>query len=312
MTKRAARENVRVPEWDSEIEVGEDRARALIADQFPDLDVTSLRRLGEGWDNTVWATCDDIAFRFPRREIAIPGVVREMTFLPELAAQLPAAIPDAAYLGAASLGFTWPWFGSRLIVGEEVALAGLDADRRARLAAELGQFLGCLHSLRPSNATALAIDPMGRAEMTTRVPRTRAALERVASLWDGCERAAAVLHAAERLPPDQDADAVIVHGDLNLRHPLVSGLGGLAGVIDWGDICRAPRSVDLPLYWSLFDTEGRAAFRAAYGPMTEDTLARARVLALFFDATLAVYADDKGMDDLKTEALQGLNRTLID
>jgi aminoglycoside phosphotransferase (APT) family kinase protein len=299
-----------VPDWDSEIEVGEDLARALIAEQFSDLDVTSLRRLGEGWDNTVWVTSEDIAFRFPRREIAIPGVEREMAILPDLAAELPAPIPDAAYSGAASARFPWPWFGSRLIAGREVALAGLDAERRGRLAAELGQFLRCLHGLRPSIATALAIDPMGRAEMTTRVPRTRAALERATSLWDGGERAAAVLDAAQRLPPDHDA--VIVHGDLNLRHPLVSESGGLAGVIDWGDMCRAPRSVDLPLYWSLFDTEGRAAFRAAYGPMTEDILARARVLALFFDATLAVYANDRGMEDLQTEAVQGLNRTLID
>jgi hypothetical protein len=34
--------------WESEIEVGEDLARTLIAEQFPDLDVMSLVRLGEG------------------------------------------------------------------------------------------------------------------------------------------------------------------------------------------------------------------------------------------------------------------------
>ena len=88
--RRAARNDACVPEWDSEIDVGEDLARALIAEQFPRLDVTTLRRVGEGWDNTVWATNDDIAFRFPRREIAIGGVQREMAILPELASQLPA------------------------------------------------------------------------------------------------------------------------------------------------------------------------------------------------------------------------------
>lgn len=305
-----ARQDVRVPVWDSEIEVGEELARTLIAEQFPDVDVMSLRRLGEGWDNTVWATEEDIAFRFPRRELAIPGVKREMAILPGLAAQLPAPIPDAAYSGSASAGYPWPWFGSRLIAGREVALACLPADRRGRLAGELGEFLGALHRLGPSIAPALPIDPMGRAEMTTRVPRTRAALKQVAPLWDGGERAGAVLATAERLPPD--IEAVIVHGDLNVRHPLVSESGGLAGVIDWGDICRAPRSVDLPLYWSLFDAEGRAAFRAAYGPLTRDTLTRARALALCLDATLARYAYETGMGDLQTEALQGLTRTLID
>jgi aminoglycoside phosphotransferase (APT) family kinase protein len=308
--RRAARNDACVPEWDSEIDVGEDLARALIAEQFPRLDVTTLRRVGEGWDNTVWATNDDIAFRFPRREIAIGGVQREMAILPELASQLPAPIPNAAYAGAVSARFPWPWFGSRLIDGVEIALADLAAEQRGRLAADLGQFLGRLHELRPSIATSLAIDPMGRADMTARIPRTRAALRQAASLWDGHGSAEDVLTAAENLQPD--ADPVIVHGDLNLRHALVSRSGGLAGVIDWGDVCRGPRSVDLPLYWSLFDTEARAAFRAAYGPLTDATLARARVLALFFDATLAVYADDKGMDDLKREALHGLSRSVKD
>jgi hypothetical protein len=86
-----------MPEWDSEIEVGEELARRLIAEQFPQLDVTHLRRLGEGWDNTVWATSEQIAFRFPRRQIALGGVKREMAILPELASRLPARIPDAAY-----------------------------------------------------------------------------------------------------------------------------------------------------------------------------------------------------------------------
>lgn len=77
-------------------------------------------------------------------------------------------------------------------------------------------------------------------------------------------------------------------------------------------MCRASRSVDLALYWSFFDAEGRAAFRSAYGPLGEDTLARARVLALFFDATLALHANGMGMADLEPEALLGLGRTLVD
>ncbi len=77
-------------------------------------------------------------------------------------------------------------------------------------------------------------------------------------------------------------------------------------------MCRAPRSVDLPLYWNPFNAPSRSAFRAAYGPLTENTLLSARVLAPFFDATLAVYAHDKGMDKLKQEALRGRDQTLTD
>ena len=110
-----------------------------------------------------------------------------------------------------------------------------------------------------------------------------------------------MLAAAESLPPD--ADPVLIHGDLTLRHPLVSESGGLAGVIA---CARAPRPVDLPSYRSLFDDAARGAFRTAYGPLSDATLARARVLAVFFDATLAAYAHDTGMVDLEREALRGL------
>jgi aminoglycoside phosphotransferase (APT) family kinase protein len=133
-------------------------------------------------------------------------------------------------------------------------------------------------------------------------------LEQAAFLWDASDRVEGIFDAAENAVPD--ADPVIVHGDLNLRHPLVFKSGALAGVIDWGDMCQASPAIDLPLYWSLFDRDGRAAFRAAYGPLTDAMLTQARVLALFMDATLAVYADENGMVGLKREALQGLRRTV--
>ena len=63
-----------MPEWDADIVVDEALVRALLAEQFPELDASSARLLGEGWDNSVWVVEERWAFRFPRREIAIPGV----------------------------------------------------------------------------------------------------------------------------------------------------------------------------------------------------------------------------------------------
>jgi hypothetical protein len=96
-------------QWDAEIEVDEALARALIRKHYPRLDTRSLRLLGIGWDNTVWATGHGIAFRFPRREITVPGITREMALLPHLAPRLPYASPDGAYQGAAGPLFPWPW-----------------------------------------------------------------------------------------------------------------------------------------------------------------------------------------------------------
>ena len=110
-------------------------------------------------------------------------------------------------------------------------------------------------------------------------------------------------------PPDPVA---VTHGDLHFRHLLVDQNASLVGVIDWGDVCRADPSIDLPLIWSFLPPEGRDAFLAAYGPVTMEQLLRARVLALFLCAALAAYADYQGMDNVKREAIAGLARASAD
>ena len=74
---------------------------------------------------------------------------------------------------------------------------------------------------------------------------------------------------------------------------------------------RRPR-VDLPLFWSLLPAAGRAEFLAAYGTVTDAQLLRARVLALFLSATLAVYAHHERMANLEREAIGALKRTTVD
>lgn len=299
-----------MPEWDAEVEVDEALARQLIRERYPELDAEFLRRLGVGWDNTVWVTGDGIAFRFPRREIALPGVTREMRLLPQIAPHLPRAVPDAAYPGAPSSRFPWPWFGSRIVTGREISERRLDDEARGRLAADLGAFLGCLHRLSVAALDTLPIDPMGRADMSVRVPRARAALDEVDPSSALTRRADGILRAAAALPaPD---DVVLAHGDLHVRHALIGDGGDLTGVIDWGDICRAPAAVDLSLFWSAFPPGARERFLAAYGRVDDATLVRARVLALFLNATLAAYARARRMPELERETRDGLERTLSD
>ncbi|MCI0636004.1 MAG: phosphotransferase, partial [Actinobacteria bacterium] len=115
-----------MPEWDAEVAVDEALVRALLAEQFPELDSRSARLLGEGWDNSVWAVEEAWAFRFPRRQIAIPGVERELAILPRLAPLLPVPIPAPRFVGVPSDRFGWPFFGAPLLAGQEPADAELD------------------------------------------------------------------------------------------------------------------------------------------------------------------------------------------
>jgi aminoglycoside phosphotransferase (APT) family kinase protein len=298
-----------VAEWDAEIVVDEPLVQALVGEQFPELDARSARPLGVGWDNSVWILEERWAFRFPHREVAIPGVRRELEMLPRLAPLLTVPVPEPRFVGVASDRFRWPFFGGPLLAGKEAADAALADDTRVELGSELGGFLRVLHD------TALDVDlpadPLGRADMSVRVPRARARLEEVEGLglWTPPPAAHALLDEASALLP---ADVTgLVHGDLHFRHVLVDG-GRLSGIIDWGDMCRADPSVDLLLYWCFLPPAARSAFVAAYGPIPQERLLRARVLALFICGILLIYGRQEGFPRIEAEARAGLDRTLID
>jgi aminoglycoside phosphotransferase (APT) family kinase protein len=298
-----------VAEWDAEIVVDQALVRALLGEQFPELDAASARPLGTGWDNSVWVVEETWAFRFPHRAVAIPGVEREIAVLPRLAPLLSAPIPEPRFVGVPSDRFGWPFFGAPLLAGEEVVEAELADGARGQLGAELGRFLRVLHDTDVD--VDLPADPLGRADMSVRVPRALARLEEVdeLGLWVPPQPVYAILEQASALPPVEPR--AFVHGDLHFRHVLVDE-GHLSGVIDWGDMCRADPAVDLLLYWCFLPPDARAAFVDAYGPIPEDRLLRARVLALFICGILLVYGRQEGFTRIEAEARAGLERTLSD
>ena len=295
-----------MPEWDAEVVVDEALVGALLSEQFPGLDATSARLLGEGWDNSVWVVEEVWAFRFPRREIAIPGFERELAVLPRLAPLLPVPIPEPRFVGVASERFRWPFFGAPFLAGRELTDADLDDEAREDLGAQLGQFLRLLHDIELD--VELPVDPLRRAHMPSRVARAR---ERLAALdgWTSRPKIGRILDEAERLPPS--TKRAVTHGDLHHRHLLVDN-GAISGVIDWGDMCLADPANDLMLMWSWLSPAGRDRFVAEYGPVDEEGRLGARVLALSLCAIQAAYARDVGHESLLRESLAELERTLVD
>jgi aminoglycoside phosphotransferase (APT) family kinase protein len=297
-----------VPVWAAEIPVDEALARRLLS-QFPGLGQASLRKLAEGWDNSVWVVDERYAFRFPHREVAIPGVERELAVLPLLAPLLPLPVPLPQFAGKPDDGFPWPFFGFELLLGSEAGDAALRDEERTAIGLELAGFLRRLHSLQLE--MELPIDPNGRTDMRKRVGLARqdfAELERL-GVWSPPSRAEELLLEAERLGPPEDP--VLVHGDLHFRHLLVDR-GTASGVIDWGDVCRADPAVDLPLLWSFVPAEARRTFLDVYGQVDEAQLLRARVLAIQLCAVLAHYGRAEGNASVEREAVAGLERALAD
>jgi aminoglycoside phosphotransferase (APT) family kinase protein len=296
-----------MPDWDEEVVVDESLVRGLLAEQFPELDASSARLLGEGWDNSVWVVEERWAFRFPRRKIAIPGVEREIALLPRLAPLLPVPIPIPTFVGEPSERFPWRFFGALLLRGVEPAETELrDADRTG-FGADLGCFLRALHDVELE--VELPYDFNRRADMEFRAALTRERIEEASALWTAPPWVEDLLAEAEELPPS--VHATLAHGDLHIRHVLLDA-GALTGVIDWGDICRADPAIDLVPVWMLLGPDGRERFVAEYGGVDHAQLVRSRVLALYLGLMLLLYARDVGFPALERECLAGLERTLVD
>jgi aminoglycoside phosphotransferase (APT) family kinase protein len=298
-------------EWGAEAYVDEELARELIASQFAPLPRRSVSLLSEGWDYVVHRVDDDWAFRFPRRAVVVPGTERELAVLPLLGDRLPVAVPVPVHVGRPDERFPWPFYGAPFIPGVEANDAQLSDDDRTRMARPLARALRALHA--PATyavvGAVLPADPIRRADMGARVPRTREAIEGVVALglWRPPPLVETILEQALLLPPAEPS--AICHGDLHFRQLLVDR-SELSGIIDWVDVCRSDPGVDLQIVWSFLAPAGRAVFRDEYGPVSEESLLRARVLALFLSATLARYGHAEGLLTVQTEALAGLRRTL--
>lgn len=308
------------PEWAAERLVDEAAAAALVAAQFPSLAGAPVRLLAEGWDNTVIVVGGVWAFRFPRREIALAGVRREIAVLPGLAPLLPLPVPVPELVGVPSAEFPWPFFGAPLLAGVELCDAGLTEDARVALARGLGAFLAALHAptVAAGHGAGLPVDPLGRAVPSARVPLARRFLGRLRDrgTWAGDPRVDALLESALAVGSAGDARSggpapVLVHGDLHARHVLVSPDGSAAGVIDWGDLCLADPCVDLSVAYSAFSGPARRALFTAYrGSLDAQGETRARMLAVMLCAALADYAAAEDRPALLAESLAGLRRAV--
>ena len=331
-------------QWTADVEVTPQLAGELIRQQFPDLAGQQLTMLATGWDNVAFLVGSQWLFRFPRRQIAVPGVQREIAVLPRLAARLPVPVPDPQFIGVPSPRYPWPFFGARLLPGRELADSGLTDSRRGRAAASVGHFLRALHEpglVALVGDAGLPVDPMRRATPSVRAVRARQVLDRLlrSGIWPGGSEVSQFLDQAERgaagtrngaagtgnwaadpaNPGETQAadelpgagSLVVCHGDLHVRHVLVARDGSATGVIDWGDLCLADPAVDLSIAYFGFAGRARADLLSAYGrPVSAQRELAARTCAISLAASLAEYAADDGRAQLLQECLLGIRRAV--
>ncbi len=268
--------------WLPERDVSAERARELIEAQFPKLAPAQVKPLGEGWDNVVYEVNDLYVFRFPRRQIAVPLIERELAVLPNL--RLPLATPSPEFAGKDE----WPFMGYRKLPGITADQAALTDAQRAAIAEPLGAFLKALHAV-PLDAGRDPFDRMDAARMRKHTADRLRELSWETPSWFDAQVRAPVRSA-------------LVHGDLHARQILIERTS-ISGVIDWGDTHFGDPACDLAIAWMLLPPQARPAFFDAYGPVDAETWALARMRALALSAALAVYAKSLSDSPLLREAL---------
>jgi len=71
--------------------------RAAINENFPNVPITTLDYLSEGWESVACLVNGHLVFLFPKRDMAEHYLRTEIRLLPELAAHLPLPIPRFDY-----------------------------------------------------------------------------------------------------------------------------------------------------------------------------------------------------------------------
>lgn len=284
------------PEWTAEIAVGPTLARDLIEAQFPQLRGAGIEPLGEGWDHAAYLIANAYVFRFPRRTIAVELIARELALLPQLAPQLPLAIPIPIFSGTPSEMYPWPFGGYAIIKGVTACQHELDDAQRSALAPALGSFLRALHAIDPgpSRRAGLPDDTLGRLDHSKRLAIAHERLSRLHAQGLIDDPRMLLDWMAQIAPNDSDHARCIVHGDLYARHLVLDDRDRVVGIIDWGDVHYGDPALDLAIAFTMLPPSAHARFRDAYGSIDERTWALARYRAIYHSALVATYGLEIG------------------
>ena len=246
--------------------------RALLRDQFPDLADLPLVEVGEGWDSSIYRLGDNLTARLPRRAVAAELVAHEQRWLPLLAPRLPLPVPAPVQCGRPGRGYPWAWSVVPWFPGDVAARC--PPDDAVAAADALGRFVAALHKDAPVDAPR---NPYRGIPLIERHDRMVDAVTQLHDVIDSQSVMACWADLVET-PPWPHAP-VWLHGDLHPANVLVHE-GLVSAVIDFGDITSGDPATDLSIAWMMFPAAARATFRAAAGPVDDDTWARARGWAL--------------------------------
>jgi aminoglycoside phosphotransferase (APT) family kinase protein len=240
----------------SDIEIDTVLVTRLIAEQFPlwaHLPVMPV--VTSGWDNRTFHLGDAYSVRLPSAATYADAVLKEHTWLPWLAPQLPLPIPQPVALGLPSSEFPWHWSVYKWLPGDSADQA--EVSELTTLARDLAEFLCVLQSIDTSQAPPMTKPQMRGGSLLIWDQQFRAGISRLQGNIDTAV-AQQIWDAALAAP--FEAQPVWFHGDVAVGNLLIEA-GRLSAVIDFGGLGVGDPACDMAIAWTYFDPSSRAVFR---------------------------------------------------
>jgi aminoglycoside phosphotransferase (APT) family kinase protein len=238
-----------------EVDTDPSLVQRLVAGRFPEWADVPVEPVGpRGTDNANYRLGSDKLVRLPRQEEKVAGLERELEWLSVFAPALPLEIPAPLGRGEPAEGFPFPWGVLTWVEGDNVAVADIDPETTADLAA-------LILALRRLDATS-APPGLRRGALRSVDEWVRACTARLDRRHDG----EALLAAWEDVVdlPAWDGPPTWCHCDLDLRNVLFRD-GRPSGVLDWGWAGAGDPASDAAAAWKVLPAEARPAFFEALG-----------------------------------------------
>lgn len=258
---------------------------ALIEAQFPQWAYLPLEPVEPaGTDHSLFRLGERLAVRMPRTAAAALQVEKTRQWLPDLARELPLAVPAPVAQGVPAQGYPFVWSITDWIDGDTVAVAPPTDPVAA--AGALGGFVAALRRIDPRDGPRPGEHNAHRGcPLAAREARTRACLGELDGMLDTAPLVEAWQHALDA--SRAKSRSTWIHGDLVPGNLLQRG-GRLAAVIDFGLLGVGDPAADLMAGWTVFDARSRPRFRATSGA-NDAEWSRGRGWAVSFGAIALPY-----------------------
>jgi aminoglycoside 2''-phosphotransferase len=239
----------------------------------PELTIESASLNSDGLANDVIIVNGEWVFRFAKNDMGRTMLADELAALDLIATRSPIPVPCPIAREADAIAY-------RYLPGEPLTrwrFAALDASTQQRIAAQLGVFLRCLHSIEPQGGLRIVTPEHRRARWLKRRGKIETALtphlmphqhEWMARLFDTLGDATFFDYAPR-----------LVNNDLAPYHILFdAGKGALSGVIDFGTACFDDPALDLGCLMQHYGESFISLLFTTY-PEAQALLLRARFYA---------------------------------